>query len=626
MLKIKTAKFTANPDASGWVQVHDFIPQEEDKLKKRGHLIAVFALRGVAKLDPAQTTSLGKEVLTRLHEEYYGQAGDPVRAALTQAVKRVTGEFTTEGETLEISAGVLLDDVVYLSSDGGASAYLLRGGQIAKLDNVAGRLYDGDTLILFSSAFGKMFSPDQIRKSGGAFDQFAPVVHGSYGLGSLGAVSITVGDFDTHLVSPELRPKKQNSGLIYGTRAFLLKVIEGTISFLESIKKPFEKVIPRRSIMVGSDTRPLEDQGENKTKRTAVSVGFILLILLGISIVFGVRQSKISAERKQISGTLEEIQHNLAEAKSLAGINTQRARELMMNAKSKAQELKDEGIKDQELDTLIAQITDSMGSVGGIYEESPQLFLDLGLLSSGFNGSEMALSDDRMLVLDTNASKLVSIEVSTKKTQILAGPDDIAGAKKTAVYTTRNFVVSDDEILEIDARGVGLVKKKDWEGDTLLSAYTGNIYVLDKGISKVYRYQGLGGGNFGDKEEWFSSATTPDLGDALSWGIDGAVWVLKKDGIIRKFTLGKQDAFSVTGLDKPISDATDIYVDDETEYLYILDPKNERVVVVAKTGEFKAEYVNSDIANAKRLVVSEKDKKMILLTGNKLEELEIKHL
>lgn len=231
-----------------------------------------------------------------------------------------------------------------------------------------------------------------------------------------------------------------------------------------------------------------------------------------------------------------------------------------------------------------------------------------------------------MLVLDTNASKLVSIDIATKKTEVLAGPDDIGGAKGVSAYATRNFVITDSEILEVDSKGVGLVKRDDWEGRALLKAYTGNLYLLETASSKVFKYQGLGGSEFGDKVEWFSKDTESDLSDAVSWGIDGAVWVLKRGGIIRKFTLGKPDPFSAKGLDKPITNATDMFVDEDAQSIYILDPENERVVLVDKTGEFKAEYISPEIKNAKKIIVSEKDKKLILLTGSQLKEIELKHL
>ncbi|KKR52801.1 MAG: hypothetical protein UU02_C0014G0001, partial [Candidatus Woesebacteria bacterium GW2011_GWA1_40_43] len=43
MLRITSAKVTASPGVSGWVQIHGFTPAEPEKLKTRGQLFVVVA-------------------------------------------------------------------------------------------------------------------------------------------------------------------------------------------------------------------------------------------------------------------------------------------------------------------------------------------------------------------------------------------------------------------------------------------------------------------------------------------------------------------------------------------------------------------------------------------------------
>jgi hypothetical protein len=49
-------------------------------------------------------------------------------------------------------------------------------------------------------------------------------------------------------------------------------------------------------------------------------------------------------------------------------------------------------------------------------------------------------------------------------------------------------------------------------------------------------------------------------------------------------------------------------------------------LVVDKDGNYKAQYISDNIKTATKIVVSETDKKMILLEGDKLYSLDIKHL
>jgi Iap family predicted aminopeptidase len=47
---------------------------------------------------------------------------------------------------------------------------------------------------------------------------------------------------------------------------------------------------------------------------------------------------------------------------------------------------------------------------------------------------------------------------------------------------------------------------------------------------------------------------------------------------------------------------------------------------LTKEGDYKAEYISDRISEAKGFIVSEKDKKMIVLTGDKLYSIDLMHL
>jgi hypothetical protein len=82
--------------------------------------------------------------------------------------------------------------------------------------------------------------------------------------------------------------------------------------------------------------------------------------------------------------------------------------------------------------------------------------------------------------------------------------------------------------------------------------------------------------------------------------------------------------FSLSGIFPGLVNPGAIYTNEELEYLYILDPDNKRVVVVGKDGEYKAQYIADGIGEARNLVVSEEEKKIILLTGERLLSIEMR--
>jgi len=625
---ISSAKLTGTADATGWSQVHDFTPDDDEKKRKRGRLIAVIAVTGEFSEGRQLTTvTLGREILTRLHEEYFGDLELSAFNALKQGVDKILTEFTQEFGRVEVGALGLVDDVVYAAVGGGAQAHLSRGGSLAKIlesregKNVSasGFPQEGDVFVLGTSEFFGHVSQSQLIESletgqpQAVVDALGPAVHSQ----ASGATAAVVVKFEGGQTIPILAGGKKEDD--QGLR------MKGKRSFKENLVKKIDRILeimPRRRIVVRSDMKDLE---EEKKKQVAVTVGITLLVILVVSIGFGVWQRRTNIIKSRYESRIQEATHQLDEAQSLVELNPARARELVLSAKNTADGLRAEGIKDPQLEDLIGKIQEKMGEVAGIYETDSEIFLDLELVSSGLSGDEVALSDARMLVLDKNGKKIVSIGVDTKKTNVIAGPDELSSPKTIAIYADRNFVLDSFGISEIDG-DIKLAIKNDWEGDVLIAAYTNNMYVLDKATSKVWRYGGSSAGEFGEGSEWFGAGVTPDLSSAKALAIDGSIWVLENSGVISKFSLGKQDSFAVKGLESGIEGASDIFTSDESEYLYVLDSANSRVVVLTKAGDYKAQYISDQIGQTKEIVVSEPQEKLILLTGDKLYWLELKHL
>jgi hypothetical protein len=249
----------------------------------------------------------------------------------------------------------------------------------------------------------------------------------------------------------------------------------------------------------------------------------------------------------------------------------------------------------------------------------------LTLLSSGFNGEEVSTSQGNLYVMDKTNKKVVSIEISSKKSSVVAGPDIVDDPLGLASYTDRVFVLNDGGVDEVDGEVAKRVIDKTWDGEVLIYAYTGNIYLLDKGKSTISRYSGSGDG-FGSGSDWLSGDTQADLSGAKSWIIDGTIYVLTDSGKIAKFSQGSPQAFSIKGVYPQMANIDAIYTNEDDQNVYLLDSQGARVVVLDKKGSYIAQYASEEIKKAKGLIASEADKKIILLTGDKLLSLEMGHL
>lgn len=624
MLTTTSAKLTGTPGASGWAQVHEFVPEDPLKLQARGHLFAVVATKRVETSGNIDTIASGRELIARLHEEYFGQTEGKAFNVLKNAVEKVMTEFKEAWGDVEIVACALTDGIIYSAAGGGAELTIFRNGMLGTIlkseeGNViaaSGYPKAGDLMLLATKSFGKsvpsgvaraalsMGSPEE------AVEALAPSVHGDGELGDLGAIVIK---FDEEAAFT-IKTEKKVPMAVKTLSKNLKESLEGFLG-------RFIKKFPERKIYVKT---PTDDRVSIQSKKLTFSVAIILLVLLTVSIGFGVRQKRINDAKRNYDGILTSAQGEVEEAINLASVSKDRSRELFFASEEKLKQIEAMKVKDARVSELRSKIDESRAAVLGEYMGSPGLFLDLTLLSSGFKGDNLSSSGGKIFVLDKNGKKVISVDIATKKSKVVAGPDTIEEADDLASYEDRIFILASDGVYELD-NGKTKVIDKSWDGKAMIRAFAANLYVLDITGNAIYRYAGSGN-SFGDKQNWLAGGTRADFSPARQWVIDGSIYILTGNTKVLKYSQGSPQNFFLTGVVPEIGTIDAIYADPDNRGVYLLDKAGKRVVVTGKKGEYIAQYIDPEIGSASNLVVSESEKKIILLTGDKLEVVELKHI
>jgi len=601
----KLAGGSAYGDHSGhenFVELGEHVPFKESSLASLGKLFAVIACK-----NPHE----GQCLFENLKNNYYKSGSSPF-GSLKESMERLGAS--------EAVAMALSGDTVSLAATGGARVWLKRGSETAQIlvsekggiTTGSGHLKPGDKIMLATSSTFSVLSKKKLTKAlseEGArlsIEALGPVISSAENTEEVGLVIIDV--FSSEGVpAPHIKGQPQK-GINLKLKA--VGVIDRALSLL-----------PEKRFSVGRDTRDLESI---RRSRTSIAAGSILLVVLAISIFFGIRQSVIKNRKEKYEDRLNQAKHELSEARSLSELNSPRARELVLSAREKVLGVYDEGFSDPELDLLSTELNDALGKVAGIYESDPSLFLDLSMVDGRFKGSQMVVSDGEMRILDRESKLVISVRADTKSTKVVKGPDLLDDVLQVAAYSDRSFVLSSDGIREI-GDNVMLFVRPDWDLDTILvKAFAGNIYVLDKPEGQIWRYTG-GGQSFSEKQEWLAKGIEVDLSKVNSWAIDGSIWFLS-EGKISRFEMGAPKAFSVPNIGKPFPSANILFTDENSSYLYVYDPESNRVVVLTKEGEYEAEYLIKNISKADAMVVSEADQKIFLLDGNRLLFFEASHL
>lgn len=601
-------------DPGQWSQVHVFVP-EGGRKEDWGSLIVAMSVR---KREEAEhdLAAFGQEIIQRLHEEYYGlEAGN--LAGLRLVLERVRGEFSQV--ELEVGVGVIKDvgekRAFYAAGGGGGKVVLVRGGQVFEIAaGASGWLEPGDVAVVGTKTLFDLIGVEDWRGIGseaveGVVERLAPLL---------------------------VKGKAIEAGLTAASAGVVVKIsqvaevaqvveVAQATERVSKIKEVFGRLRwPRRqgAMYVGP-------RDKKKWVRVGVAIGLGLLLL--VSVVLGWRKQRADQGVKSLKAVQEVVGGKIEEGKSLTELNPLRARVILGEAKQTADEYQQgKKLNKRErvwVDEVTKELTELIQISSRIYEiKEPVTWLDLNLVREGSRGEVMDLVEGQVLILDRGNGIVLRVSLS-KSAGVVGGGSLVAGARLITGLQGRGLVWGDKGIVEVNldqkTTAVAAEPNEQWGEVVDIKGFSGNMYLLDKSKSQIWKHVGEAG-KFGAATAWFKPGVKPDLSEAMAMAIDGSVWVVTRTGKVVKYTRGSPEAFEIAGLDEPLREPERMYTDADSQRLYILDKGNRRVVVVDKGGEYQAQYRWEGIDQVTDMVVAESAKKILLLAGNLIYEIELR--
>jgi hypothetical protein len=390
-------------------------------------------------------------------------------------------------------------------------------------------------------------------------------------------------------------------------------------------------------------------QAESKPPISWRTLGFIAA-LIPILVVVVVSVSYIQKGRLREA----EYQEFLATAQSkidqAAAVDANSALGLMAEAETalvQAEQIKPEQTAVAEIRQQIALEVDRVGNVERFNLISPvRQYTDPGtalkrIIVQGVEIYVLDEGNDRLyhhrlsedgkaLVPDDEAKLLITARGQSVENIQVAELLDMTWMPTGGSRQTSDLVVLNSSgLLEYNTNW-GITAAPLAAGETLqrpvaVDSYFGNFYVLDPQANVLLRYVPTVDGYTAAPQSYFLPGQPVDLSNAVDMAIDGAIYVLFKDGRIQKFISGQQTDFNVVGLDQPFSNPVAIFTkaDEEVQHLYIADAGNRRIVQLNKDGTFVRQFkppagAATSFAELQGLYVDEIGSRMYLLDGNKL--------
>lgn len=599
MQNINTAKFTN-------------LSSNLTSIYEEENLVAMFSLKD----------EKGREIFEKIKQSYFSKKEEQSELThIKRAFLSVKDEI--EGEAIVAS---LIGNKIFCLCFNGAGAALKRSDSLVPLlktnkgeySTVAGVIKPGDFLVLathncFASLTLDAIKDSLVKTAEDSIESFSGLLTGQEEIcvyivnNFLEDSEIDITEIGSGASVEKEKPKYKN-GIKSRAVNFIDKLLD---------KLPNQKLVIQQEGV---------DQVRSKRRKTASLVGIVLIILLSVSIYFGRKADDKQKVIDSYEPQLMEAIHNLTEAKELASLSPVRAQELLGEARDIAIELEERGIEDERLSKLFEDIRDNLADIAGIYEDEPQIFIDLSIIASNFSGNNTSYAAGLIRVLDNETKRLVGVEIDSKRTEILANDEFIPSAVDNFSYEDRSFVVSNDGIREVTGDVELVIKDQEWIGKNIIAkAFAGNVYVLDTDTNNILRYQGVRGG-FQEGENWLAEDISINFSEALDLTIDGEIWVLNKGGIITRLSLGVPRNFSLSGDRVGLIEPNAIFSDEESEYLYILDPASSKILIINKDGQYIGEYSNKMLEKAQDFIVAEEQKLIVFLAEGKLYSLEVKHI
>ncbi|OQA93701.1 MAG: hypothetical protein BWY24_00297 [Microgenomates group bacterium ADurb.Bin219] len=627
-IKLEIAKIVGTPGSSSWAQIHTFTPEEKEKLNLRGELLAVIGLRSVEA--GMETVALGREILSRLHEEYFGNLEGGALPRLKSSLEKIHEEWPE----VEIVSGVLFSStkaeslgarVLYLAILGKGRVVVkrdnllnqvLKGSAEDKIETASGLVYPGDIFLLGTESFFEIVSPGVLRASlnlsepQAMVEAIAPLVLSRTDLNQAAAViNLLVKEKEEEIAFEETEKLPEG------------EAPAGKISIKDRFANLGQKIFlskfrPRfGQIRLGKKEPSFYVKNEKeKGNRLIFSVAVILIILFLSSLFLGFNKRKQAEKENRIREYYSRAEILYNQAKEAVDLDNEAAVNYLKEAEgllAEAKKIKPGQFED--LDHLFQEINNLAVKAGREKDlgELP-VFFDLQLIVPEAKADGIALLPEKIAALNKEKNSVYFVDLE-KKSTITVTDEKLKSSEVIFSSAKEVFVLTAQGLWQIDYENkkVNSVFGSDQDLQNIIggATFAGNFYFLDQERKNIWQY-GKTETGFSGPKRW--AAEDAFEGKSLiSFAVDGSIWVFSDKGI-EKFIRGQSDNFSLKGIKPEKIAGFNLFFSGETNnYLYFVNSSEKKVLLFSKDGQLKAQYLwQGKLDQPRFLAVSAEDKKV----------------
>ncbi len=246
----------------------------------------------------------------------------------------------------------------------------------------------------------------------------------------------------------------------------------------------------------------------------------------------------------------------------------------------------------------------------------------------------LQLADDSQFLL-SDATNVYVISIPAKSIRKLSADGGLSDAATTDAFPTTNIIGATVDSPNQYIIGANSVLSYHTDGNIFstiaidnptkpmqaAAVYNNRLYAAGNGMINRFNFD-KNINSFTSRADWYTDS--PALGTISSLAIDGRVYLIE-NGAITKLSGGKREVLTLDPVSPSLEAPTKIAVSLDLNYLYILEPKHNRLLVYSKTGSYIAQYAGDELNNLTDFVVDQKNKLIYFLNGKTIYKIVAKH-
>lgn len=332
--------------------------------------------------------------------------------------------------------------------------------------------------------------------------------------------------------------------------------------------------------------------------------------------------AEISESIKAIQTTLDD-----AESKLIFGDNEE-AKRLLALVETDISNVVVESNQDQE---QMKVVTDRLnGLVAKLRKitliQDPTLLHTIEVIGSEVPTiNALSVNENDLYIFDASKGKITKLNTRNREVTEVSGSP--AGNIITSNVVDGNvfFVTDQNNFYSIEndtIRNVPVALNAE-DQVTDFTFYNDRLYNVIPSRNQIYRHAPVGTG-YGSGLTWIQESGI-NLENVIGIGIDTRIWLASKSGEIMKFFKGFKQAYAIQGLEPELEGIDGMIKPNDSEYIYILENKNNRVVVLDDEGNVVTQYFSPSLDKVTAFEIDEKGKALYIANSNEVYAIIMNH-